>query len=75
MEKKYIHKFTWVNGVDGRKSLMDRIVVQEENSNKLLDVNLFRGAGWRNLGPSLSGSKNKRLEDVAWEDGKNGGAV
>ena len=28
-EKKDIHKFTWVRGVDDRKSLLDFIVVQE----------------------------------------------
>ena len=33
--KKDIHKFTWVSGVDDRKSLLDFIVVQEEDRNKL----------------------------------------
>ena len=44
-EKKNIHKFVWVNGVDHRKSLLDFIVVQEEERNKLLEVNVLRGAG------------------------------
>ena len=44
-EKKGIHKITWVSGVDDRKSLLDLIVVQEEEKNKLLDVNVLRGAG------------------------------
>ena len=43
--EKMIHKFTWVSGVDNRKSLLDLAVVQEENRNKLLYVNIFRGAG------------------------------
>ena len=46
-EKKDIHKSTWVSGVDDRKSLLDFIVVQEENRNKLLDVNVLRDAGER----------------------------
>ena len=29
-EKKDIHKFTWVSGVDDRKGLLDFIVVQEK---------------------------------------------
>ena len=28
-----------------------------------------------NLGQPLSGTKNKMLEEVAWEGGKNGGEV
>ena len=44
-EKKDLHKFTWVNGVDDRKGLLDFIVVQEEEINKLLGVNVLRGAG------------------------------
>ena len=44
-EKNEIHKFTWLSGMDGRKSLLDLILVQEEDRNKLLDVNVFRGAG------------------------------
>ena len=44
-QKKDIHKFTWVSGVDGLKSLLDFVVVQEEGGNKRLDVNLFRCAG------------------------------
>ena len=55
-EKNYI-KFTWVSGVDGRKSLLDLIVVQEKDSNKPLDVNVFRCI------------QNKLLEEVAWEGG------
>ena len=51
--------------VDSRKSLLDSIVVQEEDRNKLLDVNIFRGEGEGNFRPSLSGSKNKMLVDVA----------
>ena len=37
VEKKDIHKFTWVNGVGDRNRLLDFIVVQEEERNKLLD--------------------------------------
>ena len=33
--KKDIHKFTWASGVDDRKSLLDLIVVQEKERNKL----------------------------------------
>ena len=48
-EKKDIHKFTWVSGMDDHKSLLDFIVVQEEKRNKLLDVNVLRGAGGGNI--------------------------
>ena len=34
-------------GVDGRKSLLGFIVVREEERNKLLNVNVFRGAEGR----------------------------
>ena len=44
-EKKNIHQFTWVSGVDDRKRLLDFIVVQEEERSKLLDVNILRGVG------------------------------
>ena len=44
-EKKDIHNFTWPSGVGDRKSLLDFIVVQEEDRNKLLDVNVLSGAG------------------------------
>ena len=44
-EKKDIHRFTWASGVDGRKSLLYFIVVQEEERNKPLDVNVLRVAG------------------------------
>ena len=44
-KKKNIHKFTWVSGVNNRKSLLDFIVVQEEERNKLFDINVLRGAG------------------------------
>ena len=66
-EKKDIHKFTWVSGMDDHKSLLDFIVVQEEKRNKLLDVNVLRGAGGGNIGLSFSNFKNKMLEEVDWE--------
>ena len=46
-----------MSGVDGRKSLLDLIVVQEKDSNKPLDVNVFRGI------------QSKLPEEVAWEGG------
>ena len=45
LRKRDIRKFTWVSGGDDRKSLLNFIVVQEEERNKLLDVNVLRGAG------------------------------
>ena len=74
-EKKDIHQFTWVSEVGGQKSLLDLTVAQKESRNKLLDVNVFRGVGGGNLGPSLSGGKNKMFEEVDWEDGKNRGEL
>ena len=44
-EEKDTHQFTWVSGVDCCKSLLDLIVVQEEDGNKVLDVNVFGGEG------------------------------
>ena len=44
-EKRDIHKSTWVSGVGDRKSLLDFIVMQDEERNKLLDVNVLRGVG------------------------------
>ena len=44
-EKKYFHKFIWPSGVGNRTSLLDLIVVQKEERNKLLDANVLRGAG------------------------------
>ena len=44
-EKKEVHKFTCASGLDDRKSLLDLIVVQKEERNKLLDVNVLRGVG------------------------------
>ena len=40
--EKDIHKFTRVRGVDDRKSLLELIVVQEEDRNKLLDASVFK---------------------------------
>ena len=57
--EKKIHRFTRLSGVDGHKSLQDLTVVQEEDINKLLDVNIFRGAERENLGPSLSDELGK----------------
>ena len=45
VEEKDIHRFTWASGVDVHKNLLDLIVVEEEEKNKLLDVNVLRGAG------------------------------
>ena len=39
-----ILKFNWARGVDDDKSLLDLIVVQEEDRNEALDVNVLRGA-------------------------------
>ena len=43
-KKKDIHKFEWVSGADDRKNILDLIVVQQQERNKLLVVNVFRGA-------------------------------
>ena len=43
-EKNYINKLTWVSGVNDLKSLLDLIVVQEEDRNKILDVNVLQEA-------------------------------
>ena len=43
--KKDIHKFTRASGVDDPKILLDPIVMQEAERNKLLDVNVLKGAG------------------------------
>ena len=40
--------------MDGRKILLDFIVVKEEDMNKLLDVNVFIAAGEENLELSFS---------------------
>ena len=44
-EKKNIHKFTWMSGVYDSESLLELIVAQDEDRNKLLDANVFRGVG------------------------------
>ena len=44
-EKKDIHKFSWTIGVDDHISLLDFIVVQEEERNKLLYINVLRNVG------------------------------
>ena len=59
--KEDIHKFTWTIGVDDRKSLLDLLVAQKEDRNKLLDVNVLRGAGWEILGHHLVISKIRCL--------------
>ena len=69
--EKDVNNFTRMSGVDGCKSLMDLIIVLEEDRNKLKEAYLKRHEG--NLRLSLSDSKNKILEEVAWEDGGNGG--
>ena len=43
-QKKDIHKVAWVSGEDSCKRLLNFIVAQEEDGNKFLDVNIFRGA-------------------------------
>ena len=43
-EKRETHKFTWVSEVDVYKRILDLILVEEEERNKLLDVNVLRGA-------------------------------
>ena len=42
LQKNDMHKFTWVSGVNGRKSLLEPIVMQEDERNRLLSVNVFR---------------------------------
>ena len=61
-EKQDINKFTWVSGVGGHKCLLDLIVVQDENKNKLLDVNVFRRVGGG-------------ISEMPWEGCKNGGMI
>ena len=61
--EKNIHKFTWVNGVYDRKSLLHFIVLQEEEINELLDVNILRAAGG-GIWDHHSNCKNKVLEEV-----------
>ena len=56
--------------MDDRKSLLDLMLVQEEERNKLLDVNVFRGAEG-----GLVVSKTKMLENVDWESDKHKGEV
>ena len=56
--------------VDDRKSLLDLMLVQEEERNKLLGVNVFRGAEG-----GLVVSKTKMLENVDWESDKHKGEV
>ena len=63
-EKRDFHKFRWASGVDDHKRLLDFIVAQEEEKNKFLDVNVLRGAGEGNIGPSFTNCKNKMLEEV-----------
>ena len=60
-EKNDIHKFTWVSRVDGCISLLDLTGVQEEDRNKLLDVNVFRGTGGGLLDPHLVVAKIRWL--------------
>ena len=52
--------------MNGRKTLLDLIGVQEDGRNNVLDANVFRGV-------SLSGGKIKMLGEVVWEGGENGG--
>ena len=58
--------------MDGGKNLLDLNVMHEEDMNKPLDVNVFRGAELESRA-TVSGSKNKMLEKAAYEGGKNGG--
>ena len=44
-EKKDVHKFTWVSGVDDHKILLDFIVSHEDETNKFLDAYVLRGGG------------------------------
>ena len=45
MCEKDTHKFTLGGRVDGRKSLLNLIAVQDEYKNNIFDVNVLRGAG------------------------------
>ena len=49
--------------MDDRKGLLDLIVVQEEERNKLLDLNVLRGAGG-GISDHRSYCKNIMLEQV-----------
>ena len=44
-QEKDIHKFVWVKGVDGNKSLLDFVVELEGDRKRLLDITEFMGAG------------------------------
>ena len=43
--KKDIHKLTWITDINGSRSLLDFIIVQECDRNSLLDVNVYWEAG------------------------------
>ena len=59
--EKDIYKFTWVKGVNGRKTLMYDIVLQGEDKNKVLNVNVFRSAGERIFNHQLVIAKGRCL--------------
>ena len=42
--KKLNHKWTWVSGINGEKGLLDYICIKKRIRDRLLDVNVFRGA-------------------------------
>ena len=43
-EKQSIHKYTWVSGVNGERALLDYVCVEQRIKDRLLDVNVLRGA-------------------------------
>ena len=43
-KKRLIHKFTWVSGVNGERALLDYVCLEQKVKNRLIDVNVLRGA-------------------------------
>ena len=43
-KKRDIHKYTWESGVDGQRALMDYVLVDRQMKERLVDVNVLRGA-------------------------------
>ena len=40
--KREIHKYTWVSGVNGERALLDYVCIRSCYKDRLLDVNVFR---------------------------------
>ena len=43
-KKRRVNKYTWVSGVDGSVSLLDYVLIEKDVKERLLDVNVCRGA-------------------------------